>query len=68
VNLQEQLGETDGLQMLLERAIAHGVLVAPGDAFGSAYGTWIRLCFTGVPLDRTLEGIRRLRQALETLS
>lgn len=62
-----RLGETP-LQSLLERAIERGVLLAPGDAFGSHFATWLRLCFTGVPLERTLAGVTRLREALETTS
>jgi aspartate/methionine/tyrosine aminotransferase len=56
------------LQELLERGIENGVLVAPGDAFGTHFSTWTRLCFTGVPLERTLEGVGRLAKALESLA
>lgn len=63
----ERLGKAP-LQALLERAIDNGVLLAPGDAFGTHFTTWLRLCFTGVPLDRTLEGVTRLQRALETSS
>jgi aspartate/methionine/tyrosine aminotransferase len=51
----------------LERAIEHGVLLAPGEAFGRDYATCARLCFTGAPLERVLEGIARLRDALDSL-
>ncbi len=60
--------ERTPLQALLERAIDNGVLLAPGEAFGTHYATWLRLCYTGVPIARTLEGIRRLGLALEQLS
>jgi aspartate/methionine/tyrosine aminotransferase len=52
------------LSTLLERAIDHGVLLAPGDGCGEAYGTWARLCYTAVPGPRLLEGLDRLRAAL----
>ncbi len=65
-DLREQLAGAD-LQRLLERSIDNGVLLAPGDAFGTHFSTWVRLCFTGVPLERTLAGVRRLGKALETL-
>jgi aspartate/methionine/tyrosine aminotransferase len=55
------------LRDLLERAIDRGVLLAPGPAFGEAFGTWARLCFTSVPRDRLLEGIARLRQAIDDM-
>jgi aspartate/methionine/tyrosine aminotransferase len=49
---------------ILERAVDRGVLLAPGDAFGS-YGTFARLCFTAVPVDAVVRGIERLRSALD---
>jgi aspartate/methionine/tyrosine aminotransferase len=55
------------LVSLLSRAIERGVLLAPGAGFGEAYGSWARLCFTSVPADRLLEGLGRLRAAIEDL-
>jgi aspartate/methionine/tyrosine aminotransferase len=52
------------LRGLLERAIDRGVLLAPGDGFGEAFGEWARLCFTSVPQARVVEGIARLREAM----
>jgi aspartate/methionine/tyrosine aminotransferase len=49
---------------LLERAIDHGVLLAPGDGCGEAYATWARLCYTAVPGPRLAEGLERLRSAV----
>lgn len=49
---------------ILERAVDRGVLLAPGDAFGS-YGTFARLCFTAVPVEAVVRGIERLREALD---
>ncbi len=54
------------LHSMIERAIDEGVYVAPGRAFGAGYERFVRLCFTGVPLDQILEGVRRLGRALET--
>jgi aspartate/methionine/tyrosine aminotransferase len=56
------------LKGLLERAIDRGVLVAPGEGFGDGYGTWARLCFTSVDKDRLLEGIARLRRAIDDVA
>ena len=42
-----------------------GVLLAPGAAFGDGYDTFARLCFTGVPPERVVRGIERLRDALD---
>jgi aspartate/methionine/tyrosine aminotransferase len=55
------------LTALLERAIDRGVLLAPGDGFGEAFGAWARLCFTSVPKARLLEGMARLREAMREL-
>ena len=55
------------LKVLLERAIAHGVLLAPGESCGAAHAASARLCFTSEPLPRVLEGIARLREAMREL-
>jgi aspartate/methionine/tyrosine aminotransferase len=52
------------LKELLERAIDAGVLLAPGDGCGEAYGRWARLCFTSVPPERLEVGLARLREAI----
>jgi aspartate/methionine/tyrosine aminotransferase len=52
------------LKDLLEAAIDAGVLLAPGDGFGGDFASWARLCFTGVTLDRLLEGVSRLVRVL----
>ncbi|MGZ3421259.1 MAG: pyridoxal phosphate-dependent aminotransferase [Polyangiales bacterium] len=52
------------LEAFLETAIDRGVLLAPGRAFGSAYETWARLCYSAVPPDRLAAGLERLRAAL----
>jgi aspartate/methionine/tyrosine aminotransferase len=67
LDLAAVLGERP-LQPLLERAIDAGVLLAPGEAFGRPYARYVRLCFTGVPRDEVLEGVRRFGRALEALS
>jgi aspartate/methionine/tyrosine aminotransferase len=50
---------------LLERAIDKGVFLLPGDGCGDGYASWARLCFTSVSQSRVLEGIARLRAAIE---
>ncbi len=52
------------LKDFLETAIDAGVLLAPGDGFGRDYGSWARLCFTGVAPDRLREGVSRLISVL----
>jgi aspartate/methionine/tyrosine aminotransferase len=56
------------LSVALERAIDHGVLLTPGEAFGRGYERFARLCFTAVPRPRLAEGCARLRAAVESLA
>ena len=56
------------LRALLEVAIDHGVLLAPGDGCGEAYATWGRICFTSVPPARLREGLARLDAAIRALA
>ncbi len=51
------------LQGLLEAAIAQGVLVAPGGAMGEGYERHVRICFTGVPEEEVVDGVKRLARA-----
>jgi aspartate/methionine/tyrosine aminotransferase len=65
VDFADVLGERP-LKDLLEIAIDRGVLLAPGESFGAAHATCARLCYTSVPVPRVLEGIARLRDAIDT--
>jgi aspartate/methionine/tyrosine aminotransferase len=56
------------LGVALERAIDHGVLLAPGDAFVRSYERCARLCFTAVPRARLADGVTRLRAAIDSLA
>jgi len=49
---------------LIEACLDNGVSVAPGDSFGKDFTEYIRLCFTGEPKDRLVEGIQRLNQIM----
>jgi aspartate/methionine/tyrosine aminotransferase len=59
IDLRPVLGKRS-LKDFLEAAIDAGVLLAPGDGFGRDFGSWARLCFTGVAPDRLREGVSRL--------
>lgn len=52
------------LDDLLLACVDEGVLLAPGPAFGEAFGTRARLCFTSVDHATTLVGIERLGRAV----
>ncbi len=61
-----QRGGERPLYAILERAVDRGVLLAPGDAFGSDYASsFARLCFTSVEPARVVAGIERLTDAVE---
>ncbi len=52
------------LTELLAHAVDHGVLLAPGTAFGVAHAERARLCFTAVSPAELDEGLERLRAAI----
>ena len=45
------------LKAALVRAVDAGVMLAPGEAFGADFGSCVRICFTGEPVDRVVKGI-----------
>lgn len=59
VDLHETL-ERVAMKTLLERCVDAGVLIAPGAAFGAAFASCVRICFTGAPLPVVAEGLTRL--------
>jgi aspartate/methionine/tyrosine aminotransferase len=63
-----ELLEGRPLKRLMELAIERGVLLAPGESCGAAHASWARLCFTSVPLPRVLDGVARLREAMNELT
>lgn len=55
-------GET--LPDVLERCLEAGVMLTPGTACGTDFGSWGRLCFTTVPEPELVEALACLRKAL----
>jgi 2-aminoadipate transaminase len=55
---------------LFEVALAEGVAFIPGSAFSPSgrFGNALRLCFASTTPDRTVEGVRRLRRAIDVLT
>ena len=53
-----------GLQGFLADCFADGVVVAPGASAGEAYASWARICYTVLPPEDALEGVRRLARRL----
>ena len=66
LDLRDALGGRP-LKTLLERAIDRGVLLAPGEAFGSGFEGFARLCYSAVSNERLASGITRLRAAISDL-
>ncbi len=54
----------EALPGFLERCLEAGVLLTPGPAAGSAYQSWVRLCYTAVPPEDLDEALGRLRGVL----
>jgi aspartate/methionine/tyrosine aminotransferase len=52
--------DSRGIPGFLADCFDDGVLVAPGTSSGSAYTTWIRLCYTSIAPAAALEAVRRL--------
>jgi N-succinyldiaminopimelate aminotransferase len=48
-DLKPFMRPSEGLTEVLERCLDGGVMLTPGTACGTDYGTWARLCFTTVP-------------------
>ena len=57
--------EGGGVGKLLETCVDHGLLLAPGKAFGP-YPEHLRLCFTSAPPDVVLEGVDILTHLLSS--
>ncbi len=55
---------------LAARALEHGVVVEPGDVFFAAArppGSWLRLGYSSIPVERIAPGVRALRAAWSSL-
>ncbi len=48
----------------IDRALEAGVSLAPGEAFGSGFSSFVRLCFTAVDLPQLKDAIERLNSVL----
>ena len=58
------LGKDGNLLPFLERCLEAGVLLTPGSACGSDFGTWARLCYTSVPLAELDDALGRLARVM----
>ncbi len=56
--------DSRGLWGFLEDCLDDGVLLAPGASCGEAYPTWVRLCFSAAPPEKTAEAVTRLARRL----
>jgi N-succinyldiaminopimelate aminotransferase len=63
-DLQPFMRTGEDLTAILERCLDGGVMLTPGTACGTDFGTWARLCFTAVPEPELDEALERLRAVL----
>jgi N-succinyldiaminopimelate aminotransferase len=53
-----------GIDGFLADCFSDGVVVSPGASSGAAYESYVRLCYTVLPPEATLEGVSRLARRL----
>ena len=53
-----------GLLGFLEDCLEDGVVLSPGASSGSAYESWVRLCYTAIPPEETARAVRHLAKRL----
>jgi N-succinyldiaminopimelate aminotransferase len=53
-----------GLFGFLEDCAGDGVALAPGSSSGSAYGSWVRLCYTAAPPEAVLAAVSAVAKRL----
>ncbi len=59
-DVADRLREGEDTLGLLERCLDAGVLLTPGSASGKDYASWVRLCFTSVPIAELEDALARL--------
>lgn len=52
---------------VLDKASAHGIMLAPGEIFGRGFEGFARLCFTSVDRETLVEGIKLFNQVLSEI-
>ena len=58
-------GQDDSLAFAKRLVVEHGLGLAPGVAFGAAGEGWLRWCFASREPQRLVQGVERLRRALQ---
>ena len=58
-------GAADSLEFAKHLVAEHGLGLAPGAAFGDEGEGWLRWCFASQDTARLVQGVARLRGALE---
>ncbi len=66
VDLAEELRGRD-VYAYLSELLREGVCVSPGDAFGQHFGSWVRVCYTAVPLPALEVALGKLNRSLERI-
>jgi N-succinyldiaminopimelate aminotransferase len=60
VDLRPWCGQDFNAVEAAEELLAAGICVTPGIEFGSAYQSWIRVCFASEPMNRTRDAGRQI--------
>lgn len=53
-----------GIRGFLEDCLDDGIVLAPGLSCGADYASWVRLCYTCLAPEKTVEGVARLARRL----
>ncbi|MBM4343700.1 MAG: pyridoxal phosphate-dependent aminotransferase [Deltaproteobacteria bacterium] len=61
--------ELDGMPMMqyLHDLLREGVCISPGDAFGDAFSSFARICYTAVPIDQLGPALGKLNRSLDRM-
>ena len=63
LDVAEHLDDS-GLEGFMHRCMDHNLVLAPGSSCGSAYDTYVRVCFTSAPPDVVARGVDVLARLL----
>jgi len=60
IDLRPWCGDNFNAVEAAEELLEAGICITPGIEFGSAYQSWIRVCFASEPMNRTLDAARQI--------
>ena len=60
IDLRPWFGEDFDAAEAAAELLEKGICVTPGIEFGSAYQSWIRVCFVSEPMNQTLDAAQQI--------